>query len=137
MVVNQQQQQQQRGLGQPESSSNISPGPQARQNQTLVCIEGKRTPPSGLQSGVSGQNKTLAPTKKPGTPAVVPQPKKITRTKEEEDMEKGVRSGAIYTSAPSSAPPPYPIVSGDMDLEDDPKMVEAIYAVIVDAKETV
>ena len=68
---------------------------------------------------------------------MVPQPKKIARTKEEEDVEKGVRSGAIYTSAPSCAPPPYPIVSGDMDLEDYPKMVEAIYAVIVDAKETV
>ena len=52
-------------------------------------------------------------------------------------MEKGARSGAIYASAPSSAPPPYPVVSGDMDLEDDPKMAEAIYSVIVDAKETV
>ena len=88
----------------------MNPGPQAGQNQTLVPIKDKRTPSSVLQSGVSGQNKTLAPTKKPGTPAVVPQPKKITRTKEEEDVEKGVRSGAIYTSAPSSAPPPYPVL---------------------------
>ena len=78
----------------------------------------------------------MAPTKKPGTPAVVPQPKKITWTKEEEE-EGGVRSGAIYTSAPSSAPPPYPVLPGDLDLEDDPHMADAIYAVIVDAKETV
>ena len=50
---------------------------------------------------------------------------KIARTKEEEDVEKGVRAGAIYTSAPSSAPPPYPTVLGDLDPEDDPRMAEA------------
>ena len=83
---------------QPGSSSNINPRPQARQNQTLVHIEDKRTQLSGLQSGVSGQNKNLALTKKPGTPAVVPQPKKITWTKEEEE-EGGVRSGATHTPA--------------------------------------
>ena len=67
---------------------------------------------------------------------MVPQPKKITWTKEEEE-EGGVRSGAIYTSAPSSAPPPYPVLPGDLDIEDDPHLVDAIYAVIVNAKETV
>ena len=89
----------------------------------------------GIKPGQqAGQNRTSAPTKKLGTPSVVPQSKKIARTKEEEDVEKGVRSGAIYTLAPSSAPPPYPILSGDMDLEEDPQMAEAIP---VDAKETV
>ena len=120
---------------QPGSSSNINLGPQARQNQTLVCIEDKRTQLSGLQSGVSGQNKNLAPTKKPGTPAVVPQPKKITWTKEEE--EGGVRSGATHTPAPSSAPPPYPVLPGELDIEDDPHLMDAIYAVLVNAKRTV
>ena len=52
-------------------------------------------------------------------------------------MEKGSRAGAIYTSAPISAPLPYPTVLGDLDPEDDPQVVEAIYSVIVDAKETV
>ena len=52
-------------------------------------------------------------------------------------MEKGVRSGAIYTLAPSTAPLPYPVLPGDLDLEGDPHLVDAIYAVIVDAKETV
>ena len=62
---------------------------------------------------------------------------KIARTKEEEDVEKGSRARAIYTSAPSSAPPPYPTVLGDLDPEDDPRVAKAIYSVIVGAKETV
>ena len=99
---------------QPGSSSNINPGLQTRLNQTLVRIEAK----------------------KPGTPAVVPQPKKITRTKEEEDVEKGVRSSDIYKLAPSSAPPPYPVLPGEQDIEDDPALMDAIYAVIVNAKGT-
>ena len=102
-------------------------------------------PQSGATEGTKlgpqiGQNRTLVPTRKTGTPSLVPQSKncnKIARTKEEEDVEKGSRAGAIYTSAPSSAPRPYPTVLGDLDLEDDPRVAEAIYSVIVDTKETV
>ena len=96
------------------SSSNINPGSKARLNQTLVRIEAK----------------------KPGTLAVVPQPKKITWTKEEEG-EGGVRSGVTHTPAPSSAPPLYPVLPGELDIEDDPALMDAIYAVIVNAKGTV
>ena len=82
----------------------------------------------------------MVPTRKTGTPSLVPQSKncnKIARTKEEEDVDKGVRVGAIYTSAPSSAPPPYPTVLGDLDPENDSQVAEIIYSLIVDAKETV
>ena len=67
---------------------------------------------------------------------MVPQPKKITWTKEEEE-EGGVRSGATHTPAPSSAPPPYPVLPGELDIENDPALMDAIYAVIVNAKGTV
>ena len=67
---------------------------------------------------------------------MVPQPKKITWTKEEEE-EGGVRSGATHEPAPSSAPPPYPEIPGELDIENDPALMDAIYAVIVNAKGTV
>ena len=89
----------------------MNPGLRARLNQTLVRIEAK----------------------KPGTLSGVPQPRKITWTKEEEE-EGGVRSGATQEPAPSSAPPPYPEIPGELDIENDPALMDALYAVIVNAK---
>ena len=93
MAMNQQQQQQQRGMPQSGVTGRSNPGPQTGQNLTLVPTKDNGTLPSVLQSGVSGQNRTIVPTKKIGTPAVVPQSKKIARTKEEDDVEIGVRAG--------------------------------------------
>ena len=86
-------------------------GPRARLNQRLVQIEAK----------------------KPGTLSGVPQPRKIIWTKEEEE-EGGVRSGATQEPAPSSAPPPYLEIPGELDIENDPALMDALYAVIINAK---
>ena len=62
---------------------------------------------------------------------------KVTRTKEEVVVKKESRAGAIYTSTPSTAPPPYPALPGELDPEDDTRVKEALYSVIGDAMETV
>ena len=113
MAVNQQQQQQQqqRGPVQPGSSSSINPEPQGRLNQALAQIEAKKS----------------------GTLARIPQPRKITWTKKEEE-EGGIRSGATQEPVPSSAPPPYPEIPGELDIENDPALMEALQAVIINAK---
>ena len=96
---------------QPRSSSSTNPGPQGRLNQALARIEAK----------------------KPGTLARVPQARKITWTKEEGE-EGGIGSWATQELVPSSALPPYPEMLGELDIENDPALMDALYAVIVNAK---
>ena len=86
-------------------------GPRARLNQALVWIEAK----------------------KPGTLPGVPQPRKIKWNLEEEE-EGEVGSRTIQETAPSSAPPPFLEIPGELDLENDPALMDALYAVIINAR---
>ena len=86
-------------------------GPRARLNQALVWFKAK----------------------KPGTLTGVPQPRQIKWNLEEE-VEGGVGSGTIQEAAPSSAPPPFPEIPGELDLENDPALMDALYAVIINAR---
>ena len=52
---------------------------------------------------------------------------------EEEEMEGGAGSGTTQEAVPSSAPPPFPEI-GELDLENDPVLMDALWLVIINAK---
>ena len=86
-------------------------GPRARLNQALVRFEAK----------------------KPGTLTGVPQPRQI-KWNPKEEVEGGVGSGTIQKAAPSSAPPLFPEIPRELDLENNPALMDAVWLLIINAK---
>ena len=70
--------------------------------------------------------------RKPGTSVEVPQSRQI-KWNPEEEVDGGVRSGTTQDAVAASAPPPF-LEIGELDLENDPALMDALYAVIINAR---
>ena len=72
--------------------------------------------------------------RKPGTSVEVPQSRQI-KWNPEEEVDGGVGSGTTQDAVAASAPPPFPEI-GELDLENDPALMDALWSVIINARES-
>ena len=70
--------------------------------------------------------------RKQGTSVEVPQSRQIKWSPEEE-IDGGVGPGTTQDAVAASAPPPFPEI-GELDLENDPALMDALWSVIINAR---
>ena len=70
--------------------------------------------------------------RKPGTSVEVPQSRQI-KWNPEQEVDGGARPRTTQDAVAASAPPPFPEI-GELDLENDPALMDALWSVIINAR---